>query len=103
MSGTEKEVQREENEEKYIRNNTKKKGISEVLVVQIATGFHWAVPDQDLWLGGHYAYAVPIISVGSVTFHTSGVQDKSTFVHGYFATVDSTDSSKEEDSAIKTA
>jgi len=61
MSGIGKEVQRKENEEKYIRNKTKKKGISEVLVVQIATGFHWAVPDQDLWLGGHFAYAVPII------------------------------------------
>jgi len=47
-----------------------------VLVVQIATGFHWAVPDQDLWLGDHFAYAVPIISVESATFHTSGMQDK---------------------------
>jgi len=58
---------------------TKKKGISEVLVVQIATGFHWAVPDQDLWLGGHFACAVPIISVESATFHSSGMQDKSTY------------------------
>lgn len=47
-----------------------------MLVVQIAAGFHWAVPDQDLWLGGHFAYAVHIISVESSTFHTSGMQDK---------------------------
>jgi hypothetical protein len=53
MNGNEKEVQMEENEEKYISNKTKKKGISEVLVVQIATGFRWALPDLDLWLGGH--------------------------------------------------
>jgi hypothetical protein len=54
----------------------KRKGISDVLVVQIATGFHWAVPDQDLWLGNHFAYTVPIISVESATFHTSDMQDK---------------------------
>jgi len=47
-----------------------------VLGVQIAAGFHWAVPDLDLWLGGHFAYAVPIISLESATFHTSGMQDK---------------------------
>jgi hypothetical protein len=76
MNGVEKEVQMEENEEKYIRNETKKKGISEVLVVHIAAGFHWAVSDLDLWLGGRFAYAVPIISVESATFHTSDMQDK---------------------------
>jgi len=76
MNGIEKEVQMEENEEKYVTNKTKKKGVSEVLVVRIATGFHWAIPDQDLWLGDHFAYAVPIISVESATFHTSGMQDK---------------------------
>lgn len=79
MSGNEKEVQREENEEKYITNKTKKKGISEVLRVQIATGFHLAAPDQDLWLDGHFVYAVPIISVESATFHTSGMKDNSTY------------------------
>jgi hypothetical protein len=49
MNGIEKEVQMEENEEKYITNKRKKKGISEVLVVQIAAGFHWALPGLDLW------------------------------------------------------
>jgi hypothetical protein len=44
MNGIEKEVQRGENEEKYITNKTKKKGISEVLgfrLLPASTGLFW--------------------------------------------------------------
>jgi hypothetical protein len=45
MNEIEKEVQRGESEEKYVRNKTKKKGISEVLVFRFlpaSTGLPWA-------------------------------------------------------------